>query len=230
MRILGIIPARAGSKGIPGKNLKLLGGRPLLDYTIEAATEATLLTDVLFSSDSEEMIGFARSKSILCPFVRPSHLASDEAKSIDVVKHAIHFMGKENYDAVCLLQVTSPFRQKGELDAAISMFEKTNADSLISMKKVPDHFNPHWTFEQRNEEDPYLKIATGEKSIIPRRQELPDAYYRDGSIYITNIDVLQNMNGFIGQKLVHFESKGPGINLDSMDDWTQAEEYLKKQS
>src|SRR5688572_854179 len=166
MKTLGVITARSGSKGVPGKNTKILGNKPLLQYTAEAALASSLLTDVIISTDSEEIACLAQKCNIEVPFIRPSTLATDTSSSFEVVLHAINFLEKENryYDAVCLLQPTNPFRPVDFIDKAIQKFEESEADSLISVLPVPTEFNPHWIFEPGSNDR--LHIATGEKDII----------------------------------------------------------------
>ena len=172
MKILGLIPARGGSKGMPNKNRKELGGKPLLEYTIEAALASKRLSRVIFSSEDEQLIDLAKKSGVEVPFVRPEVLATDVAGSLEVVQHALQFLAKEGeiYDAVCLLQVTYPFRTTEDIDLAVSKFNSSKTDSLISVKEVPHQYNPHWVFVQ-NESD-NLTIATRDEKIIARRQEL----------------------------------------------------------
>ena len=146
------------------------------------------------------------------------------------MKHALSFFAKENihFDAVCILQPTTPFRREGLIDDAIKKFESGNYDSLISVREVPHEFNPHWIFE---EEDGKLKIATGEKQIISRRQELPKAYHRDGAIYLTKTEVILKQNSLYGDKIGYIENSASDyVNLDTQADWEKAEEILKSRS
>ena len=140
------------------------------------------------------------------PFMRPSNLAADKSPTLPVIKHALEFLRTlgETYDAVCLLQVTSPFREEGLIDQAINEFIKSGADALVSVLSVPHEYNPHWVFEPNN--DGFLKIATGENEIIPRRQELPPAFIRDGAIYITKTKVIEEQNSLYGEKLAYVET------------------------
>jgi CMP-N,N'-diacetyllegionaminic acid synthase len=229
MRVLGLIPARGGSKGIPGKNIKLLGGKPLLHYTAEAALEATNLTDVILSTDDEQIAEEGRKAGIEVPFMRPASLSDDQSPTLPVIVHALQELkqlGKE-YDVVCLLQLTTPFRQKGFIDRAIRQLIAQATDSLVSVLKVPHEFNPHWTFERTPEGT--LRIATGERMIITRRQELPDAYYRDGSIYLTRCAVIIEQNSLYGESIGYIESNIiHHVNLDTQEDWAKAESILKK--
>jgi CMP-N,N'-diacetyllegionaminic acid synthase len=228
MRILGIIPARGGSKGVPRKNIKLLNGKPLLQYTTEIALESQYLTDVILSSEDKQIITVAESLGIQVPFIRPSALADDQTPTIDVIIHALEWYGNQAifFDAVCLLQVTSPFRTVKFLDKAITKFMNSGCDSLFSVQKVPHEYNPHWTFEVNPEGN--LKIATGEEKIISRRQELPDAYHRDGSIYITKTEVLLQQHSLYGKSTSFIESSPEfHVNIDALADWEKAEQMIK---
>ena len=229
MRILGLIPARGGSKGVPNKNIKLLAGKPLLQYTSDIALKSNLLSKVILSSDSDSIIKTALGLGIEVPFKRPENLAEDKSPTLPVILHALDYLEKQGrfFDAVCLLQVTSPFREVAFLNEAIETFTKSKSDSLISVLEVPHEYNPHWTFESKDKN--HLLIATGEKEIISRRQDLPKAYHRDGSIYITKVSVLKEQNSLFGQSISYIESpKEFYVNIDTMKDWEKAELMVKK--
>jgi CMP-N,N'-diacetyllegionaminic acid synthase len=228
MRILGFIPARGGSKGVPGKNIKLLNGKPLLQYTAEIALESQYLTDVILSSEDTQIISVAKSLGIQVPFIRPLALSEDKTPTIDVIIHALRWFENQNiiFDAVCLLQVTSPFRTVKFLDRAIEKFITSGCDSLVSVQKVPHEYNPHWTFEVNL--DGNLKIATGEDQIISRRQELPIAYHRDGNIYIIKTEVLLQQHSLFGKSISFIESSPElYVNIDTTADWEKAEQIIK---
>lgn len=226
MKILAIIPARGGSKGVPGKNIKLLGGKPLLQYTANSAKESKLITKTILSSEDENIIDYAKSLQIEVPFVRPLELATDTAKSIDVIQHTVAFLESEGefFDAVCLLQLTSPFREKDFIDTAIQKFIDTKVDTLLSVLPVPHEFNPHWVFEENKEGN--LQIATADKEIISRRQDLPKAYHREGSLYLTKVEFIKK-GTLYGQKIGYVESN-PNlyVNIDTLEDWEIAEKKL----
>lgn len=228
MKILGIIPARGGSKGVPNKNIKLLGGKPLIAYTIESAMESKMLTDCIVSTDSEQIAETAKAYGAKVPFMRPAELATDTAKSIDVVLHALDALQEQGnrYDAVVLLQPTNPFRPNGFIDDAIQKFTSGGYDTLISLLPVPHEYNPHWVFVP--DAQGMLKLATGEEEIISRRQDLPPAFFRDGSIYITFIEVLKNKKSFYGNKLGYIEANPKcHVNIDTPADWERAEQLIK---
>lgn len=228
MKVLGLIPARGGSRGIPGKNIKLLAGRPLLAYTLDSVQGSKLLTRTILSSDDRGIIQAAKELNLEVPFIRPADLASDTSPTLPVIIHALKFFEQleEGFDAVCLLQVTNPFRRPGMIDEAIRKFAETDADALVSVLPVPHEFNPHWVFEP--EADGLLTIATGEKKIIPRRQDLPPAYFRDGAVYLTKTKVLLEQNSLYGEKLAYIlGDENRHVNLDTMKDWEKAESLVK---
>lgn len=226
MRILAIIPARGGSKGVPRKNSKLLGDKPLLAYSIEQAKASNAFAKIIVSTDDEELAAMARAFGAEVPFIRPPELANDTATSISVVQHAVAFLASKNefFDAVCLLQPTSPFRKKGFIAKAVAAFTNAGTDALVSVLPVPHEYNPHWVFEA--DEKGLLQIATGEKEIITRRQDLPQAFFRDGAIYLTKMSAIKN-GTFYGETLSYMESKPDlYVNIDTMEDWKKAEAKL----
>lgn len=227
MRVLGIIPARGGSKGVSGKNIKLLNGKPLIQYTWESAKESKLLTRTILSSEDDNIIKLGKNLGLEVPFQRPIELAQDDSKSLDVIIHALTYFESinEKFDAVCILQPTTPFREKGLIDKAIKKFMKGGFDSLISVRKVPDEFNPHWVFE---ENQGMLHLATKDNEIITRRQDLPNAYFRDGAIYLTKSDVILNNRSLLGKSIGFTDTSNElYVNIDSPQDWLEAEKLSK---
>lgn len=230
MRILALIPARSGSKGIPNKNIKFLNGKPLIAYTIEKAIKSEAFNRVIVSTDSIEIANIAVSYGADVPFLRPHILADDKSPTLGVVTHAIETlldMG-ENYDAVCLLQPTSPLRSIEDISQSIAKFKETHADSLISVISVPHEYNPHWVFEDLDSNG-LLSISTGEKEIIARRQDLPNCYIRNGAIYITSIRTLLKERSLYGNMISYYEMNSTNhVNLDTMEDWYKAERIFKR--
>lgn len=224
MRSLCIIPARSGSKGVPGKNIKPLAGRPLITYTYDAAQAAHLLDKVILSTDGSEIANTAQRSCVEVPFLRPANLAQDDTPTIDVILHAITFFEGlgERFDTIVLLQPTSPFRPPGFIDECIQHFVASGADSLVSVRKVPHEYNPHWTFLPAN--DGFIQIATGEKEIITSRQKLPPAYIRDGSVYVFKANNFTNGNNMYGDKIAMLKNPIPyHVNIDTPEDWIKAE-------
>ncbi|EOZ95662.1 N-Acetylneuraminate cytidylyltransferase [Indibacter alkaliphilus LW1] len=229
MKILGIIPVRGGSKGIPGKNIKLLGGKPLIAYTKRSIDESSLLSKVVVSTDDDAISKVALDLGLDVPFKRPSSLADDQAPTLGVIIHCLdYFENKgETFDAVCILQVTSPFRRRGMIDEAIHKFSSSGADTLVSVLPVPHEYNPHWIFEEN--EEGFLFISTGDEALISQRQKLPKAFFRDGAIYLTKSSVIKERHSIFGEKLTYILGDPKfHVNLDTLEDWDEAEKIIKK--
>jgi len=178
MNVLGVIPARGGSKAIPTKNLAPLCGRPLLAYTGDAVNESKKLTRTIVSTDDERIAECARSLGLEVPFIRPSTLAGDDAPMLPVLQHAIRVMREHGFesDIVVLLQPTSPLRRGQHIDAAIDRLQRVRGDSVVSVVEVPHQFNP--VSVMRVDEGllkPFL-----EASAPTRRQDKPRLYARNG--------------------------------------------------
>ncbi len=227
MRVLGLIPARGGSKGVPRKNIKLLCGKPLLHYTAKAALASRKLSRVILSTEDEEIARVGRECGVEAPFLRPIELAQDDTPALPVAQHAVRWMEEcgERFDALCLLQPTNPLRRVEDIDACIELLEKTDADAVATVLPVPAEYNPHWVYFRG--EDGFLRLSTGETAPIPRRQELPPAYHREGSVYIVQKDVLMDGNSFYGDRFVGYEIPSDrSVNIDSQEDWEMAERLL----
>ena len=232
MRILGLIPARGGSKGIPRKNIKLLHDKELIRYSIEAGLSCEMIDQLVVTTEDTEIAKIAKAAGAEVPFLRPRELADDHSPTIGTVIHALDFFEQHGnvFDAIVLLQPTVPFRNATDLTEAIEKFISADADSLISVREVPHIYNPHWVY-QKDEKTGWLKMAMGEKTIIARRQDLPKAYHRDGSIYITKKEVVLNQKSLYGEKIIHhIMTNSPNINIDTMEDWEAAEDFLKNKN
>lgn len=224
MRTLGLVPARGGSKGIPRKNLRALAGRPLLEYTARAALAAASLATVVLSTDDEAIAEAGRAAGLAVPFLRPAELAEDDTTTLPVVQHALRWLARhgEVYDAVCLLQPTSPFRRPETIDGCVALLERSGADSVVSVVPVPAEHNPHWVYFRSS--DGLLRLATGEASPIPRRQDLPAAWCRDGSVYVSRAEIVLSRGSLYGDRVAGWVSEEEDfVNLDEMDDWNRAE-------
>jgi CMP-N,N'-diacetyllegionaminic acid synthase len=178
MNVLGVIPARGGSKGIPVKNLAPLCGRPLLAYTADAVKESKKLTRTIVSTEDERIADCARSLALEVPFIRPSSLAADDAPMLPVLQHAIDAMRADGFDAdmVVLLQPTSPLRRGEHIDAAVTWLERVRGDSVVSVVAVPHQFNP--TSVMRVEEGLLKPFLDGPS--VTRRQDKPQLFARNG--------------------------------------------------
>lgn len=228
MRVLGLVPARAGSKGIPSKNLRALGGRPLLEYTARAALASSRLTRVILTTDDETIAAVGRRLGLEVPFMRPSEMAADETPMVDVVRHAIDWLeGRgETFEAVCVLQPTSPFRRSRDIDDCIDLLERLGADAVVSILPVPPEYNPHWTYFLSG--DGFLRLSTGETAPITRRQDLPAAYHRDGAVYVTRCGIIRSDGSLFGRRVAgHLGDPTRYVNLNEPDDWLRAEEMLR---
>ena len=229
MKVLGVVTARGGSKGIPRKNLVPLLGKPLLQYTAECALSARSLSRVILSTDDPEIAEVGKRLGLDVPFLRPKELAQDDTPTLPVLQHAVRFLEEqgEQYDAVCLLQPTNPLRKPGWIDDCVRLLSETGADAVVTVLPVPYEYNPHWVYFQR--EDGTLYLSTGEKEPIPSRQLLPPAYHREGSVYVTRRDVLMEQNSLYGDKLLGYVlDPNESVNIDSPDDLIKAEELLKR--
>jgi CMP-N,N'-diacetyllegionaminic acid synthase len=228
MTVLGLIPARGGSKGIPRKNIRLLCGKPLLQYTADAALASRRLTHVALSTDDEEIARVGQACGLDAPFLRPPDLAADASPMLPVVQHALRWFAARgrDFDAVCLLQPTHPLRRASDIDRAIALFEDSGADSVIAMAPVPPEYNPHWVFFQSPDQSVHL--STGERTPIARRQDLPPAFHREGSVYITKTRVVLEEDSLYGARTVPFVvAAEDGVNIDEPEDWALAESRLK---
>lgn len=229
MKILGLIPARGGSKGVPGKNIKSLNGQPLINYTIEYGLRSNLLADLIVSTDDDETAKIAREAGASVPFIRPEELGKDSTSTLEVVIHAIDFLKNnlnQHYDLICLLQPTTPFRSPDLLINAVNKFQNENPDSLFSVKIVPDKYHPDWVFIE--DESSYLKCASGKKEPTTRRQDLKPAYYRDGALYLTRTEIISQNNSLYGEKISFIlHELDDYVNIDTLNDWEQAEMIIK---
>lgn len=229
MNVLGLIPARGGSKGVPRKNIRQLAGKPLLAYTAEAALASSRLARVILSTDDEEIAEVGRSCGLEVPFLRPAELAEDTTPTLPVVQHAVQFLEArgERFDAICLLQPTNPLRQTSDIDGCIELLESAEADTVFTMLAVPAEHNPHWVYFRNN--DGSLRLSTGEATPIPRRQSLPPAFHREGSVYVARRDVVMIENSLYGARVIGFEiERSRSVNIDNLEDWAKAESLLSQ--
>lgn len=227
-RVLGLVPARAGSKGVPGKNTRPLGGRPLLAHTADAALAATGLDRVVLSTDDPAIARLGEELGLDVPFLRPAALAGDTTPMLAVLQHALDELdrldgpgGDGPWNAVCLLQPTSPFRPPGLVDRCVERFEATGADAVVTMVPVPPEHNPHWVYEPGP--DGRLRLATGEAEPITRRQDLPPAYHRDGSVYVFAAAGVRAGRPYGTHVEAVLADPADVVNIDTPEDWARAE-------
>ena len=221
MKTLFLITARGGSKGIPGKNIKLLSGKPLVLYSLEYARIFAEDLDICLSTDSIEILNVAEQAGYTAPFVRPKHLAQDNSGSYEVIVHAVEFYKQKgiHYDAVVLLQPTSPLRLKKHFEEALELYSP-DIDMVVSVLETRLY---HYYEEINN-----LLIPFGE--VYQRRQDAPILYIYNGSIYIINTDSLLKRRAFKEFHKVrkYVMSENYSLDIDTMDDWARME-YLIEQ-
>jgi len=220
--ILAIIPARGGSKGIPGKNIIPFVGKPLICYTIDAALKSKYLKRVIVSTDDTEIAKIAKDCGAEVPFFRPANLSQDDTSSVSVVKHAVNIVEESQgclFDFVVLLQPTSPLRDEKYIDLAVEKMLETGADSVISVCKVKHH--PFWNFVT---DDDRLHSLLPNIDKSSTRQELTQTYAPNGAVYVVKREVLFNDNTMFGKDLrgVIMPSE-ESIDIDDYYDWFLAE-------
>lgn len=194
-KILAIIPARGGSKGVPRKNIKLLNGKPLISYSIRAALKSKFIDRVIVSTDDKEIAEVAKRYKAEVPFLRPAELAQDTSPTLPVLQHAINFLkNEENYkiDFVVLLQPTTPLMLASDIDSAIEKLVQTKTNSCVSVCEISER--PEWMYVFKGSKiKPFIQI--NEKT--GRRQDLPKTYRLNGAVYVIKKDVLMKKNKII---------------------------------
>ena len=224
MKYLAVITARGGSKGIPRKNTKPLNGKPLILYTVEAARKVFQDQHIYVSTDSQEIKNTVESSGLEVPFLRPAELATDTSSSEDTLKHAIKEAVKKGllFDAVVLLQPTSPFRNEEHIQSAIIEFEKDPESLLLSVTEARE--NPYYTLMEEDK-DGYLQKS--KEATFTRRQDCPKVWNVNGAIYIFPVDKFKTLGLKNIKKRKHPMNKVSSIDIDDVDDWFLAESLLK---
>ncbi|MFM8533064.1 MAG: cytidylyltransferase domain-containing protein [Acidimicrobiia bacterium] len=233
MKVLGIITARGGSKGIPGKNLKLLAGKPLLAYTIEAARQAGL-DRVILSTEDAAIADAGRALGVEVPFTRPAELSRDDTPHLPVIQHAVEWLREQRSyrpDAVMILQPTSPLRSSADIAAAIRLLASSNADAVVSVSEVSPHVNPMRML--RVDEAGFATLfVTGEpvRKRINRRQDMPQAFVMNGAIYACRTAVLSGSEPSLYGERVAALPMPPerSISIDTPEDWVDAEQTMAR--
>ncbi len=226
-KILAIIPARGGSKGIPNKNIIDIGGNPLIKYTIDAALKSKMLTHCVVSTDSDVISDVAKSCGAMVPFRRPDSLSDDKTLSLPVIQHAVNFMESDQgflYDAIVMLQPTTPLRQTKDIDNAINMLFDTDADSVISVVDVEGY---HPLRMKRVVDGKLINyIDQGHEDMRPR-QKLPPVYIRNGAIYATRRNIMMKKNSFSGMdSRAYIMPSDRSVNIDTHEDLLLAKSYF----
>jgi CMP-N-acetylneuraminic acid synthetase len=226
LAVLAVVPARAGSKGVPGKNERLLGGKTLIARAAEAARASGVVDRCVLSTDSERIAKLGREAGLEVPFLRPPELAGDDTPMQPVIEHALHEVERDGFrpDVVLVLQPTAPLRTGEHIAAAVRLLGETGADSVVTVVEIPRHLSPQYAMRIAGSRlEPFLP----EGAAITRRQDVEPAYSRDGTVYAVRRDVLVGRHDLYGADcrplvLPAVES----INIDSPEDWAAAEAVL----
>ena len=229
-KVIAIIPARGGSKGIPKKNIRLLAGKPLIAWTIEAALGTNELNRVIVSTDDKNIVHIAKKWGAEVPFIRPENLASDIATSFSVVKHTIDWLEKEediSPEYVMLLQPTSPLRTTEDIRGVIHLMQKHNAVSVVSVCEAINH--PYLI--KKICDDGTLENFIKKTPKFSRRQELPQAFVLNGALYLHKWETLNKEKNFIPPgTLAYIMPQERSIDIDTPWDFFLAEQVLREKN
>lgn len=229
MRILALIPARGGSKRLPGKNVKRLGGMPLIVWSINAAKNIPEICDIIVSTDDLTIANVCKEVKAYVPWLRPTALATDSATSVDVALHALDWYENERgkVDGLLLLQPTSPFRTKLTIQRGIELFSKYGFQSVLGVS--PSHSHPMWTLKL---DGCYLVPFIQEDGLNTRSQDLTPAYVANGGFYLISPAELRVSHSFIASKTIPLiiESPQEGLDIDSEWDFKIAEFILSSRN
>ncbi|WP_138753684.1 cytidylyltransferase domain-containing protein [Paenibacillus sinopodophylli] len=216
-KVLAIIPARGGSKGVPGKNIRNLGGKPLIAWTIEEANKSVYIDRAVVSTDDEAIIKAAIAYGGDVPFSRPASLAQDDSSGISPVLHAIDQI--PGYDYVVLLQPTSPLRNYNDIDKCIELLVASATTAVVSVTEQEK--SPYWMFEVNQENK--MKPVMGETIALPR-QELPKVYALNGAVYVSSIEQLKQTETFLTKETVAYVMPSErSIDIDTLTDFRLCE-------
>lgn len=226
MRILALITARGGSKRLPGKNIRSLGGKPLIVWSINIAKDISDVVDILVSTDDKDIAGIAKSAGALVPWLRPPELATDTASSVDVCMHALNWYEKENgkIDGMMLLQPTSPFRRRINVLRGIELFCSHQQRPVVSISEAKSH--PMRCFGIENGAlHPFIKEGGG---LEMRSQDMPPAYVVNGAFYLISPEEFRKRRLFCTENALPLITSAPeeGIDIDTEWDWKLAENII----
>lgn len=227
MNPLVVIPARSGSKGIPDKNIKILGGKPLIAWTIESAVAVVPPERVIFSSDSERYAEVARKCGLAVDYIRPTELATDTAGSREVILDAMRHADSKglDYDSVVLLQPTSPFRDASDILRAMELYTP-DIDMVVTVTEAAS--NPYYNCFETDLETGMLRISKGD-GLYTRRQDAPPVYEFNGAVYVINPESIRRMPlGAFPKRVPSVMPRERSLDLDTETDWAVAEMLLKK--
>jgi len=225
--ILAIIPARGGSRRIPGKNIKLLSGKPLIAYSINAALKSKYIDRVIVSTDSKEIARVAQKYKAEVPFLRPKKLSGDKATTVSALRHAVRFLEEqENYkaDIIVLLQPTTPLILPEDIDETVKKLVKTNSNSCVSLCEISER--PEWMYKiKKNKANPFMRAKNSAKRI----RSLPEIFRLNGGIYATKRDILMKKNRIIDNSNLSamVMPRERSIDIDEPFDFLIAEAMIK---
>jgi len=228
MNVLGIVPARGGSKGVPGKNLRPLAGQSLLAYTAAAARQSGVIERIVLSTDSDGIAAEGRRVGLEVPFLRPAALAADDTPMLPVLQHAIEALDAAGWtpDLVALLQPTSPLRRPEHIRDAVNLLRESKADSVVTVVEVPRHLSPDYVMRiDQGKLRPFLPQG----AYITRRQDARAAYSREGTVYAfwpRTIERFGNIYGDDCRPLLIDQSES--LSIDTAADWDAAERLLAR--
>jgi N-acylneuraminate cytidylyltransferase len=226
MKILAVIPARGGSKRVPGKNLRKLGNKPLINWTIDNAQITPDLFEILVSTDDPAIAEIAKSSGVMVPWLRPKELATDAASSVDVTLHALDWYEKEKgaVDGVLLLQPTSPFRTQETIQYAINLFRKNRDCTIIGVSPVRDHSINIFVKQGK-----FLIPFSRQNNLKSESEDKPDLYSINGCIYLISPTNLRTKYSFIGSDFlpVVINSSIEALDIDTESDFKLAETVTK---
>jgi CMP-N,N'-diacetyllegionaminic acid synthase len=225
-RILAIIPARGGSKGIPGKNIKELNGKPLIGYAIEEVGKSKYIDKLIVSTEDKEIAQVSKRFGAEIPFLRPMELAADDTPGIQPILHAVKWFHEKGscFDFVICLQCTSPFRKTKQIDEAIEKLVKEGADSIVSV--CESEISPYW---MKKVENGILKDFLGNIPFYARRQDTPMVYRLNGAIYLAKTEVLNKHKNWYTENTIPFiMDKLSSIDIDDILDFKFAELLMRE--
>lgn len=221
--VLGVIVARGGSKRLPGKNLRPLGDKPLIAWTAQAAMSASSLTDVILSTDSQEIADVAKKYGVSVPFMRPPHLAEDSSNVLDALTHAVVAMDGQGIraDVVVLLQATSPFRSARDIDDAVGLLVTKGADTVLSVRPAQEH--PYWMW--RDDKGAIAPLFSREHMALTR-EAVPPMFMETGALYVVRRSVLDR-GSLYGDRIMPIQlSDRAAVDIDDVSDFARAERML----
>ena len=223
--MIAIVPARGGSKGLPGKNIKLLNGKPLIAYTIEAAKQSKYITEVIISTDDQAIYDVAIKHGAKKTFLRPKHLAEDDSLAVDNYIYTLDRLKEEfnyNIDNFIVLQPTSPLRSAEDIDHAIELFKAKGADSVISYTK---EYHPISWHKHINESGHFENIFPDN---MLNRQANRESYYPNGAIFIFSLDLIQKKQYYSDKSYAYLMPRTRSIDIDDSDDFDYAQYLIRK--